>query len=70
MNRFKSSLFLGLVLYFFGIANGVSLAQLQGLRENAIKVGSLFVNNRQAGSCFYVDDRGYIATSFWNVREV
>ncbi len=69
MNRFKSSLFLGLAFYFIGITSRVSLAQLQELRANAVKVGSLFVDNRPAGSCFYVDHRGYIATSFWNVRE-
>ncbi len=69
MNHFKFNLILGLVLYLFGITDQCSLAQPPQLIANAIKVGSLFVNNRPAGSCFYVDQRGYIATSFWNVRE-
>lgn len=69
MNRFKSSLILGLAFYFLGIASRNSLAQLQELRANAVKVGSLFVDNSPAGSCFYVDQRGYIATSFWNLRD-
>ncbi len=69
MNHFKLNLILGLVLHLFGITDQCSLAQPPQLRAHAIKVGSLFVNNRPAGSCFYVDPRGYIATSFWNVCE-
>ncbi len=69
MNQFKYYLRFGFVFIVFGLTNEVVFAQLNELRTNAIKVGSLFVDNRLAGSCFYIDQRGYIATSFWNVCE-
>ena len=69
MNRFKYYLYFGFAFIVFGLANKVSFAQLNELRTNANKVGSLFVDNRLSGSCFYIDQRGYIATSFWNVQE-
>ncbi|MFY7878383.1 MAG: trypsin-like peptidase domain-containing protein, partial [Pirellula sp.] len=31
------------------------------------KVGSVFANGQLTGSCFYVDERGYVATTFSNV---
>jgi tetratricopeptide (TPR) repeat protein len=66
MNRLKHFVFSGLVFCLFGTSRPVFAQQLV---PPAAKVGSLLVDNVLAGSCFFIDTRGYVATSFSNLMD-
>jgi len=67
MIRFQVPVFLGWLLCAFGALLQPSFSQVHDFTYDSMKVGSVFANNQLRGSCFYVDERGYIATTFTNV---
>lgn len=67
MKAFHFPLCLGWLLYVLSLHMQPSFAQLHDFSVDAMKVGSVFANGQLRGSCFYVDERGYVATTFSNV---
>jgi tetratricopeptide (TPR) repeat protein/S1-C subfamily serine protease len=66
MNRLTHCLLAGLVFFLSGPVSPLS-AQPQSAAAPVVQIGSLFVDDQLAGSCFYVDKHGIVATSFSNV---
>lgn len=66
MNRLKHFFVTGLVFFLCGMVGRV-FALPQSAVAPVTQIGSLFVDDQLAGSCFYVDKRGIVATSFSNV---
>lgn len=66
MNRLTRLAIAGCLFCLFETSRLVSAQQLI---PPLAKVGSLMVDNALAGSCFYIDSRGYVATSFSNLRD-
>ena len=67
MTRLQVSFVLGWLLFAFNAILQPSFSQVHDFTYDSMKVGSVFANNQLRGSCFYVDERGYIATTFTNV---
>ena len=66
MNRLTHYWLAGLVFCISGLVVPL-FAQQQSAVAPVVQIGSLFVDDQLAGSCFYVDKRGIVATSFSNV---
>ena len=66
MNRLTHYWLAGLVFCISGLVVPL-FAQQQSAVAPVVQIGSLFVDDQLSGSCFYVDKRGIVATSFSNV---
>ena len=66
MNRLTHYWLAGLVFCISGLVVPL-FAQQQSAVAPVVQIGSLFVDDKLSGSCFYVDKRGIVATSFSNV---
>ena len=66
MNRLTHYWLGGLVFCISGLVVPL-FAQQQSAVAPVVQIGSLFVDDQLSGSCFYVDKRGIVATSFSNV---
>ena len=71
-NPLEALRLLSLTLLILHSLMRVSFGQNDGVSaEDRKKVGSLILENGAvAGTCFYVDPRGYVATSFTNVQNI
>ncbi len=66
MNRLTHYWLAGLAFCISGLVVPL-FAQQQSAVAPVVQIGSLFVDDQLSGSCFYVDKRGIVATSFSNV---